>query len=41
MAPSAKNTIATTSTVRGFAAPDPVSRDGPTRYLSVPRTPSE
>ena len=32
---------ATASTCRGFAAPDPVSRAGPTRCSSVPRTPSE
>ena len=32
---------ATVRTVRGLAAPEPVRREGPTRYLSVPRMPSE
>ncbi len=40
-AASAKNTSATMSTVRGFAAPEATSRLGPTRCLSVPRMPSE
>ena len=37
----AKKLRLTASTCRGFAAPDPVSRAGPTRCSSVPRTPSE
>jgi hypothetical protein len=37
----AKNTIATVSTARGFARPEPTSRGGPTRLVSTPRMPSE
>jgi hypothetical protein len=41
MPASAKNDRATTSTVRALTFRDAVSRVGPTRTSSVPRTPSE
>ena len=40
-APTPNAIPAASSTCRGVAAPEPTSRTGPTRSVSVPRVPSE